>query len=104
MAQRPAAVRITEIPRAGLVTDVHVEHAIAAGLPLADALAQATATPDVASPEQLHRLGETTGYHVASWDGQPDPRCRLHPPDRPLHTPPLTDLYLPSTGPTTHHP
>ena len=99
MAQRPAAVRITEIPRAGLVTDVHVEHAIAAGLPLADALAQATATPDVASPEQLHRLGETTGYQVAvTWGAQPGTLDAVFiTPTGSQRTPPLTDLYLPST-------
>ena len=74
ISQRPATVRITEIPRAGLITDVRIEHALAAGLPVAEALAQATATatPDTATPEQLHRLGETTGYHVAvTWGAQP---------------------------------
>ena len=67
-------MRVTGIPRAGLITDVHIEHALAAGLPLADALAQATADrdPTTAIPEQLHRLGETTGYHVAvTWGAQP---------------------------------
>ena len=104
ISQRPAAVRITEIPRAGLITDVHIEHALAAGLPLADALAQATATatPDTATPEQLHRLGETTGYHVAvTWGAQPGTldAVFLTPTDPgPQHTPPLTDLYLPPTG------
>ena len=111
ISQRPAAVRITEIPRAGLITDVHIEQALAAGLPLADALAQATATatPDTVTPEQLHRLGETTGYHVAvTWGAATrHPRRRLphpHRPRRPAH-PPLTDLYLPPTGAhqrTTH--
>ena len=74
ISQRPDAVRIAEIPRTGLLTDVHIEQALAAGLPLPDALAQATATatPDTATPEQLHRLGETTGYHVAvTWGAQP---------------------------------
>ena len=74
ISQRPDAVRITGIPRTGLLTDVHIEQALAAGLPLPDALAQATATatPDTATPEQLHRLGETTGYHVAvTWGAQP---------------------------------
>ena len=42
------------------------EQALAAGVPLEDALAQASApNPDTATPEELHRLGETTGYHVA---------------------------------------
>ena len=104
ISQRPAAVRITEIPRAGLITDVHIEQALAAGLPLAEALAQATATatPDTATPEQLHRLGETTGYHVAvTWGAQPGTldAVFITPTDPdPRHTPPLTDLYLPPTG------
>ena len=104
ISQRPAAVRIAEIPRAGLLTDVHIEHALAAGLPLADALAQATATatPDTATPEELHRLGETTGYHVAvTWGAQPGTldAVFITPTDPdPQHTPPLTDLYLPPTG------
>ena len=47
VSDRPAAVRVTEIPRAGLVSDVHLEHGLAAGLPLAEALDQdgATSTP-----------------------------------------------------------
>ena len=106
-SQRPAVVRITEIPRAGVVTDVHVEHAIASGLPVADALAQATATVDTAIPEQLHRLGQTTGYHVAvTWGAQPgtlDAVFIAHAAA--LDTPPLADDYLPGTGtdqPTPH--
>ncbi len=52
ISQRPATVRVTEIPRAGVITDVGIEAALAAGLPLADALAQAaTATPDTAPPK-----------------------------------------------------
>ena len=104
ISQRPAAVRITEIPRAGLITDVGIEQALAAGLPLADALAQttATATLDTVTPEQLHRLGETTGYHVAvTWGAQPGTldAVFLTPADpSPQHTPPLTDLYVPPIG------
>ncbi len=110
-SQCPAAVRITDIPRAGVITDVHIEHALAAGLPLADGLAHASATapPDTATPEQLHRLGQTTGYHVAiTWGAQPGTldAVFITPTDpHRQHTPPLTDLYLPSTGAhqrTTH--
>ena len=90
MAQRPAAVRITEIPRAGLVTDVHIEHALAAGLPLADALAQAHRDPrhrharTIAPPRRNHRipgrrhLGRPTRH----------PRCRLHHPADPAPSAP----------------
>ena len=73
-SERPAAVRIVEIPRAGLITDVHIEQALAAGLPLDDALAQASAAepPDTVTPEQLHRLGEAIGYRVAvTWGARP---------------------------------
>ena len=105
ISHRPTTVRITDIPRAGLITDVHIEHALAAGLPLPDALAQATATatPDTATPEQLHRLGETTGYHVAvTWGAQPGTldAVFITPTDaHRRHTPPLTDVYLPPAGP-----
>ena len=107
VSQRPAAVRITDIPRAGLITDVRIEQALAAELPLADALAHATATatPDTATPEELHRLGETTGYHVAvTWGAQPGTldAVFITPTDPDAqHTPALTDLYLPPTG--AHH-
>ena len=102
MSQRPATVRVTEIPRAGLITDVHIEAALAAGLPLADALAPATASADAAVPEQLHRIGQTTGYQVAvTWGAAPGTldAVFLTPTDpHRRHTPALTDLYLPPTG------
>ncbi len=50
ISQRPATVRVTEIPRAGVITDVGVEAGLAAGLPLVDALAQATADPRCRRP------------------------------------------------------
>src|SRR6202011_3999204 len=46
LSQHPATVRITGIPRAGLISDVDLEAALAAGTPLADALAQASATAE----------------------------------------------------------
>ncbi len=101
ISQRPSTVRITGIPRAGVITDVGIEAALAAGLPVADALAQvtATATPDAVVPEELHRLGETTGYHVAvTWGAQPGTMDAVFitPTDSGgQHTAPLTDLYLP---------
>ena len=104
ISQRPAAVRVTEIPRAGLTTDVHIEQALAKGLAVAGAQAQASAegTPGVATPEQLHRLGETAGYRVAvTWGAQPGTLDAVFisttDPHR-GHAPPLTDLYLPPTG------
>ena len=82
ISQRPAAVRVTAIPRAGLITDVHIEDALAAGLPLADALAQATRDPrhryprTTAPPRRNHRIPRRRDL------GRParHPRCRLHSP------------------------
>lgn len=83
-------------PRAGPIGDVAIEHALAGGLPLADALARADGA-DAVVPEELHRLGETTGYHVAvTWGAQPGtwmPSSPIDPHRR--HTPPLTDLKYP---------
>ncbi|WP_396878943.1 amino acid adenylation domain-containing protein [Mycobacterium sp. SMC-2] len=98
--QRPATVRVAEIPQTGVFTDVHVEQAIATGLPLADALAEATAIPDTATAEQLHRAGEAAGYHVAvTWGAQPGTldAVFIGPEPHHRHAPPLTDLYLPNT-------
>jgi amino acid adenylation domain-containing protein/non-ribosomal peptide synthase protein (TIGR01720 family) len=101
-SQRPAAVRITEIPRAGLVADVRIEQALADGLPLADALTPPTAAPDTVTPEQLHRLGENAGYHVVvTWGAEPGTL------DAVLLTPaepgrPLTGLYLPQAQHGAH--
>ncbi|GFG83022.1 hypothetical protein MPRG_62980 (plasmid) [Mycobacterium paragordonae] len=90
---RPAAVRVTDIPRAGLITDVHVEQALADGLSLTDALTQSTG--HTAIPEELHRLGETTGYHVAvTWGAHPGTLDAVFITD----PGPLTEVYLPASG------
>jgi acyl carrier protein len=100
-SQRRAAVRITEIPRAGVITDVGIEQALAVGQPLPDALAKAT--PDAVTPEQLHHLGETTGYHVAvTWGAKPGTLDAVFiTPTDARHTAALTDLYLPLDA--AHH-
>ncbi|WP_157163564.1 non-ribosomal peptide synthetase, partial [Nocardia aobensis] len=102
ISEHPATLRITDIPRTGLITDVRIERALADGLSLADALARADATSDAVTPEQLHRVGETTGYQVAvtlgAHPGTLD-AVFLTPTDpHRRHAPPLTDLYLPATA------
>jgi SAM-dependent methyltransferase len=74
-SEHRADVRITGIPRAGLVQE------------------EAGTTP-----EQLHRLGETAGYDVAvTWGAQPGTLDAVFveatDPQR------LTDVYLPAAGP-----
>ncbi|HTQ19128.1 non-ribosomal peptide synthetase, partial [Mycobacterium sp.] len=99
-SERHSAVRITGIPRAGLITDVRVEQALAAGLPLADALAQAGAKADTATAEELHRLGEAAGYHVAvTWGAQPGTLDAVFmSTETSASRMALTDLYLPAAG------
>ncbi|ORA07585.1 non-ribosomal peptide synthetase, partial [Mycobacterium arosiense] len=104
MSERPGTVRVTGVPRAGVISDVDIERGLAAGLPLADALAR-TDGADAVVPEQLHRLGESAGYRVAvTWGAQPGTLDAVFisslDTQRPA-TSPLTDLYLPSDG--AHH-
>ncbi|OBK78647.1 hypothetical protein A5651_01580 [Mycobacterium sp. 1274761.0] len=98
-SQQPPVVRIAEIPRAGLITDVHIEQALATGQSVEEALAQAiSATPEAATPEQLHHLGEAAGYHVAvTWGALPGTLDAVFI-DAAHQSSPLTDLHLPPTG------
>jgi len=100
MSERPGAVRVTGVPRAGVISDVDIERGMAAGPPLADALARADGA-DAVVPEQLHRLGETAGYHVAvTWGAQPGTVDAVFIAAADAgQTPALTDLYLPPAGP-----
>ena len=100
-SEQPAVVRITEIPRAGLVTDINIEDALAAGLAVDEALAQAiAATPDTAKPEQLHQLGEASGYHVAvTWGSRPGTLDAVFIAlTDAAHAAALTDLYVSPAG------
>ena len=98
ISQRPAAVRITDIARAGLINDVQAEQALADGF----GQGPATKTLDAVTPEQLHRLGDSTGYHVAvTWSttaGALDAVFFSPSELGPSHTAALTDVYLPRTG------
>ncbi|MES3640154.1 amino acid adenylation domain-containing protein, partial [Mycobacterium intracellulare] len=96
VAERPDTIRVTEIPRAGVISDVHVEHALADGLALSDALAL-DESADAIVPEQLHRLGENAGYRVAvTWGAQPGTVDAVFVTAADAErTWALTDLYLP---------
>ncbi|MDF2582289.1 MAG: linear gramicidin synthetase subunit, partial [Mycobacterium sp.] len=84
----PDAVRISGIPRAGVIADVHVEQSIAAGAAPAE-------TPSV-TPEELYRLGEAVGRRVAvTWGAEPGTVDALFVADAGTAAPVLTDLYLP---------
>ncbi|WP_365998404.1 amino acid adenylation domain-containing protein [Mycolicibacterium sp.] len=103
-SERPAAVRVTEIPRAGLFADVGIERAIAEGLSLAEALARGSdaAIAEAVAPEQLHRIGEGIGYDVAvTWGARAGTLDAVFiargTPSRmgDERHPPVTDIYLP---------
>ncbi len=102
VSSRPAALRITDIPRTGLISDVTIEQGLAAGLSPNDALLQARIDSiDTATPEQLHRLAEATGYHVAvTWGARPGSLDAVFLDRAQPDLPRLTDVYLatPETG------
>lgn len=99
ISQRPYVVRVTAIPRRGVIHDVALEHALASGLQLADARAQAEAVAGVDSttPEQLYRLGDEIGYRVAvTWGAQPGTVDAIFvDADIAAGRTALTDVYLP---------
>ncbi|WP_459956332.1 AMP-binding protein, partial [Mycobacterium avium] len=98
-ARRPAVVRVTDIPQAGVIDDVRVEAALAAGLPVADALAAAGSDTAAAVAEELHRVGEATGYRAAvTWGAQPGTLSAVFVQDGDQAAEPLTDLYVPPAG------
>ncbi|OBG90889.1 non-ribosomal peptide synthetase, partial [Mycobacterium sp. E3251] len=100
-ALRPAVVRITEIPQAGVIADVRVETALAAGLPVADALTEAGSDPGTgaAVAEELHRLGDSTGYRVAvTWGTQLGTLSAVFVDATDQPAEPLIDTYLPAAG------
>ena len=93
-AEHPAVVRVTDIPRAGLIADVLVEHALATD----DVVADTGGSPHPATPEELHRVGAAAGYDVVvtwgAWPGTVD-ALFITPTDPGLV---LTDVYLPPAG------
>ena len=109
ISQRPAAVRVTEIPRAGLITDVHIEagpgRRATAGRrtrPNADA-ADAVDPRRIAPPRRNHRIPRRG--HL----GRPTrhPGCRLphpHRPRSPAHSTADRPLPAPRPGPTNAAP
>ncbi|BBZ28128.1 hypothetical protein MMAD_24230 [Mycolicibacterium madagascariense] len=93
--ERPDALRINGIPRAGVIDDVRLEEALAAGRPVTEA-AQHADGPPATTPDVLYEIGESAGYHVTvTWGAQPGTieAVFVAPGDAAL-----TDLYLPPAG------
>ncbi|WP_263990082.1 non-ribosomal peptide synthetase, partial [Mycobacterium conspicuum] len=91
-AEHPAVVRVTDIPRVGLIDDVLAERSLATD----DALAQPAETP--VTPEELHRLGAAAGYDVAvTWGARPGTldAVFMTPTEQGVA---LTDVYQPGDG------
>ncbi|WP_407665959.1 amino acid adenylation domain-containing protein [Mycolicibacterium boenickei] len=100
-ARQPSTVRVSGIPRAGVITDVVTEQALSAGLPIVEALVHAdtTAADDVVTPEMVYRVGEAAGYHVAvTWGAEPGTLDAVFIAIADGQSlPALTDLYQPAT-------
>ncbi|MGV9803817.1 condensation domain-containing protein, partial [Mycobacterium sp. NPDC003449] len=96
-SQRPELMRVSGIPRTGVIADVTIEQSLAAGLPLGEVLALTDHASDTGvTPEQVYALGEAAGYRaVVTWGTQPGTIDAVflastgHEPDSAL-----TDLYL----------
>ena len=88
LTEHSHGIRITGIPRTGVMTDVRLDRALAAG----STDTPAAESADVAT-EQLHVLGESGGYRVAvTWGAEPGTVDAVFvAPDDSV----LTDLYLP---------
>ena len=95
-SRRPTAIRVTGIPRAGLIADVHTEHALAEGTP-ADALDRA---PRRRHPRRTARPRRNRRVRRGRHLGRParHSRRRLPRPHRHPARPALTDVYLPPAG------
>ena len=91
--QRPTVVRVAAIPRGGVIADVAIEQALAAGRSPGEAL---PVPADTVTPEQLYRLGEDDGYQVAvTWGTEPGTVDAVFIDSAGRgHRPVLTDLYL----------
>ena len=87
-------MRVTGIPRTGLIADVLVEHALASD----DVAAETGDSPDSATPEELHRVGAAAGYGVAvTWGARPGTLDAVFmTPTAPGLA--LADVYLPPAG------
>ncbi|RAV13514.1 non-ribosomal peptide synthetase [Mycolicibacterium sp. GF69] len=102
--QRVDAVRVSAIPRAGVIGDVRVEQALAAGLTAAEARSKAAVTPEAPEapeavvPEQLYRLAKAVGYRVAvTWGAEPGTLDAVFTAaTNGAYGPALTDLYRPA--------
>ncbi|MGA5541914.1 amino acid adenylation domain-containing protein [Mycobacterium sp. NPDC051198] len=104
-AQHPSTVRVSSIPRAGVIADVVTEQALGAGLPLAEALAHAdSVAEDVVTPEMVYRLGAAAGYHVAvTWGTQPGTLDAVFIAASDGESlPALTELYQPAADSRQH--
>ncbi|MFE0752275.1 methyltransferase, partial [Gordonia sp. NPDC058843] len=98
-----SAVRVTGIPRTGLIGDIRADHALHSGLPISDALAErCTDDTAAATPEQLHLLGAEHGYRTAvTWSSRSDAMDVVYVYDENPGSAPLqwTDVYLPPARP-----
>ncbi|MGQ4620057.1 methyltransferase, partial [Nocardia sp. R7R-8] len=102
---RPISVRVTGIPRSGLIGEVNAHHALRNGTSPTEARTIATHHhTDAVTPEHLHRIGRANGYHVAvTWAQHPGEIDAVFTSiTDPI--PRWTHVYQPTTTPMTPSP
>ena len=89
---RADTVRVSGIPRTGVIADVLLEQALADG----QVTVEKPSSPSF-TPEELYRLGESTDHHVAvTWGAAPGTMDAVFVASTGAATPALTDVYLPA--------
>ena len=97
-AERPDSLRVNDIPRAGVSADVRLEQALAAGRPVTEAQSP-TDGPSEATPDVLHEIGGSAGYHVTvTWGARPGTIDAVFVAPGVTGDAALTDLYLRPPG------
>ncbi|WP_019925198.1 non-ribosomal peptide synthase/polyketide synthase [Nocardia sp. BMG111209] len=94
-AEHPNGFRVTGIPHAGLTGQVEATRRIRAGQPVTTVTER---TSTALLPEDLHRLGQQSGYITAvTWSSEPGHMDAIFVDAATTDGRPLTDVYLPET-------
>nr|WP_280271782.1 non-ribosomal peptide synthetase [Nocardia wallacei] len=97
-APHPEGIRVTGIPRTGLLGETEAARRIGTGRPVSvDQLDDPD--PSGLLPEDLHRLGRRWGHRTAvTWSAQPDRMDAVFIDAATARNRPLTDVYLPTAA------
>ncbi|WP_019925197.1 non-ribosomal peptide synthetase [Nocardia sp. BMG111209] len=95
--RRHSGIRVTGIPHAGLLGEIEATERIRAGAPVSREMLGAEPDPASLLPEDLHILGQRTGYSTAvTWSARPGRMDAIFLDPATVQDRSLTDVYLPA--------